>query len=123
MSRLAAFAAVIVAAVGLSTTTAGASLPPPDESTTTAAVAPTTTAEVAPATTAAASSATTAPAAQRGSAGTVDITKDEDEAWSVRRIATTVGIAVVVLAVLGYVYGRVRSHHRPASSALATTSD
>ena len=121
MSRLAAFAAVIVAIVGLSTTTAGASLPPPDESTTT--VAATTTAEVAPATTAVASTATTAPAAERGSAGTVDITKDEDETWSVRRIATTVGIAVVVLAVAGYVYGRVRSHHRPASSALATTSD
>ena len=120
MSRLAAFAAVIVAIVGLSTTTAGASLPPPpDESSTTVAA---TTAEVASATTAA-STAPTAPAAARGAAGTVDITKDEDETWSVRRIATTVGIAVVVLAVAGYVYGRVRSHHRPASSALATTSD
>jgi len=122
MSRLAASVAVIAAAIGLSATGVQSSVPPPDQSTTTAALAPATTAEAASATTAP-PTASTLPVAERGSAGAVDITKDEDEAWSVRRIATTVGIVVVVLAVAGYVYGRVRSHRPPASSALATTSD
>jgi uncharacterized membrane protein YczE len=65
----------------------------------------------------------TAPVAERGGASAVDITKAEDEAWTVRRIATTVGVVVVALAIAGYVYGRVRSHHRPASSSLVRTSE
>jgi hypothetical protein len=120
MSRLAAFAAVVAVFVGLSAAGAQATVPPPSE--------PATTAQEAPATSTAAAgtagtSVPTAPVAERGGASAVDITKAEDEAWTVRRIATTVGVVVVALAIAGYVYGRVRSHHRPASSSLVRTTE
>ena len=49
---------------------------------------------------------------------------DDDDSWSVRSIATVAVVSVVLLAIAGFVYGRVRSH-RPStatSSALATTT-
>lgn len=123
MSRLAALVAVLTAVVGLGATTVEASVPPPSDPATTVpgeTVAPATTV-VAPATTAG-PTATTAPVAERTGAGRVDVAKDDDEGWDLRRIATVVAITVVVLALAGFVYGRVRSSRRPVTSReLATT--
>jgi len=85
---------------------------PPGESTVPASSAPAST-----------TPATTDNVPSRSGTGGVDVVKGDNETWSVRRIATTVGIAVVVLAIAGFIYGRVRSSRKPPSSALVTTSE
>lgn len=126
MSRLAVLVAVaaVTAVVGLGASAVEATLPPPSDPATTVpgeTVAPTTTV-AAPATTVG-PTATTAPVAERTGAGLVDVAKDDDEGWDLRRIATVVAITVVVLALAGFVYGRVRSARRPVTSReLATTA-
>ena len=62
----------------------------------------------------------TAPPRGGATAGTT--AKPADEEWSIRRIATTVGSFVLGLALLGFVYGRIRSAS-PRRPPLAPTSD
>ena len=62
----------------------------------------------------------TAPPRGGATAGTT--AKPADEEWSIRRIATTVGTFVLGLALLGFVYGRIRSA-APRRPPLAPTSD
>ncbi len=62
----------------------------------------------------------TAPPRGGATAGTT--AKPGDEEWSIRRIATTVGSFVLGLALLGFVYGRIRSA-APRRPPLAPTSD
>jgi hypothetical protein len=62
----------------------------------------------------------TAPPRGGATAGTT--AKPGDEEWSIRRIATTVGSFVLGLALLGFVYGRIRSAS-PRRPPLAPTSD
>jgi hypothetical protein len=58
----------------------------------------------------------------RGGAMAGTTAKPGDEEWSIRRIATTVGSVVLGLALLGFVYGRIRSA-APRRPPLAPTSD
>ena len=82
--------------------------------------APTTTAETPPTIV---GPVLTAPARGGAPAGTT--AKPADDEWSIRQIATTVGIIVAALAVIGFVYGRIRSAtpRRPDTASLARTSD
>jgi hypothetical protein len=61
-------------------------------------------------------------APRRGGATAGTTAKPADEDWSVRRIVTTIGSFVVGLALLGFVYGRIRST-TPRRPPLAPTSD
>jgi hypothetical protein len=63
----------------------------------------------------------TAPPRGGATAGTT--AKPADEDWSIRRIATTVGSFVLGLALLGFVYGRIRSTSPRRPPPLAPTSD
>jgi hypothetical protein len=63
----------------------------------------------------------TAPPRGGATAGTT--AKPADEEWSIRRIATTVGSFVLGLALLGFVYGRIRSASPRRPPPLAPTSD
>jgi hypothetical protein len=63
----------------------------------------------------------TAPPRGGATAGTT--AKPADDEWSIRRIATTVGSFVLGLALLGFVYGRIRSTSRRRPPPLAPTSD
>jgi hypothetical protein len=63
----------------------------------------------------------TAPPRGGATAGTT--AKPADEEWSIRRIATTVGSFVLGLALLGFVYGRIRSTTPRRPPPLAPTSD
>jgi hypothetical protein len=57
----------------------------------------------------------------RGGAAPGTTAKPADEGWPFRRIGTIVGLLVLGLALLGFVYGRIRSHSpRPP---LAPTTD
>ncbi|MET0143847.1 MAG: hypothetical protein ABW328_03550 [Ilumatobacteraceae bacterium] len=47
--------------------------------------------------------------ATRGGSAAGSVAKPNDAGWSVQQLATTTAIGVAVLAVLGFVYGRVRS--------------
>jgi hypothetical protein len=58
----------------------------------------------------------------RGGAAAGTTAKPGEETWSIRRIVTTVGAFVVGLALLGFVYGRIRST-TPRRPPLAPTSD
>jgi hypothetical protein len=58
----------------------------------------------------------------RGGAEAGTTAKPGDEDWSIRRIATTVGVTVAGLALLGFVYGRIRSTS-PRRPPLAPMSD
>lgn len=124
MSRRAVLLAVVAAVLGVSSASVQATppTPPPPVVITTAppTLAPPAT-TIPPASTS--TPATTAPATTSTTPERARVIGDDDS-WSVRRIATIIGISVVVLAITGFVYGRVRSH-RPAtatSSALATTA-
>src|SRR5262245_26407027 len=63
----------------------------------------------------------TAPPRGGATAGTT--AKPADEEWPIRRIATTVGSFVLGLALLGFVYGRIRSTSPRRPPPLAPTSD
>ena len=119
MSRLVA-AAVATLVIGLGTA-AGSTVATAEE-----AAPPTTvpgTAVVAVTPTAAVPAATT-PLPARAGTEAVDVTKDDEEVWSPRRIGITVGLVVVGLAAAGFVYGRIRSSpRRSSSSALVASSD
>lgn len=90
-------------------------------------VAPTT---VPATTTPATTTATTTPlivgpvvtAPPRGGAPAGTTTKPADDEWTLRQVGTTVGIIVAALAVMGFVYGRIRST-TPRRTTLARTSD
>ncbi len=49
------------------------------------------------------------PAGSRGGASEGSVVKPKHETWGVRRMVTTTALAVVALAAIGYVYGKVRS--------------
>ncbi len=53
--------------------------------------------------------ATVPPAGSRGGATEGSVVKPTHETWTVERIVVTTGLAVVALAALGYVYGKLRS--------------
>jgi hypothetical protein len=52
---------------------------------------------------------TVPPAGSRGGADEGSVVKPAHETWSVRRIVTTTALAVIALAAIGYVYGKLRS--------------
>jgi hypothetical protein len=58
---------------------------------------------------AAAVATTLPPAGSRGGTNEGSVVKPTHETWSVRRIVTTTALAVIALAAMGYVYGKVRS--------------
>jgi hypothetical protein len=62
----------------------------------------------------------TAPPRGGATAGTT--AKPADDEWPIRQIVTTVGAFVLGLALLGFVYGRIRSTS-PRRPPLAPTSD
>ena len=99
-----------VTALGTLLGAAGANaqtVPPP---TAAPIVVPGTTVPGAAATPAPAAVATTVPpAGSRGGSIEGGVVKPTHETWSVRRIATTTALAVIALAAIGYVYGKVRS--------------
>ena len=76
------------------------SVPPP---TVAPVVVPATTVPAAPVAT------TVPPAGSRGGASEGSVVKPTHETWSVRRIVTTTALAIIALAAIGYVYGKVRS--------------
>ena len=88
---------------------------------------PTTVVADAPPTTVAADTgagpATPVPTIPRAGSAIGGLDKRPPTPWSIRRIATTVGLTVAGLAVLGHLYGRLRSigPRRPKSTALART--
>lgn len=57
----------------------------------------------------------------RGGAAPGTTAKPADEGWPFRRIGTTVGLIVAGLALLGFVYGRIRS--TPPRPPLAPSAD
>jgi hypothetical protein len=52
---------------------------------------------------------TVPPAGSRGGASEGSVVKPTHEAWGVRRIVTTTVLAIIALAAIGYVYGKLRS--------------
>jgi hypothetical protein len=58
----------------------------------------------------------------RGGAPAGSTAKPSDEEWTLRQVLTTVGIIVGSLAVVGFVYGRIRSM-TPRGPGLAPTAD
>jgi hypothetical protein len=58
----------------------------------------------------------------RGGAPAGSTAKPSDEEWTLRQVLTTVGVIVGSLAVLGFVYGRIRSM-TPRSPGLAPMAD
>jgi hypothetical protein len=120
MSRFAAIA-VATLVIGLGTTVLGRTVTAAEEAAPPTTVPATAVATVAPTT---AVPAVTTPLPARAGTETVDVTKDDDEVWSPRRIGITVGLVVVGLAAAGFVYGRIRSSpRRSSSSALVASSD
>ena len=61
----------------------------------------------------------------RGGAPAGTTTKPADDEWTLRQVGTTVGIIVAALAVIGFVYGRIRSTtpRRADATRLARMSD
>jgi hypothetical protein len=109
---------VLLLVVGAAAAGRAGAAPPPAAPTT----VPTTTAV---ATTVAGSPAFSGPvvtAPLRGGAPTGTTAKPADELWSIRQIVTTVGSFVLGLALLGFVYGRIRST-APRRNQLARTPE
>jgi phosphate-selective porin len=111
----------VVLLLGISATSAAGATGPTEP------VAPTT---VPATTTPATTTSTTTPlivgpvitAPPRGGAPAGTTSKPADEEWTLRQVGTTVGIIVAALAVMGFIYGRIRST-TPRRTTLARTSD
>jgi heme A synthase len=122
-ARLGILVAGIVVVLAAGAASAGGAAGPAEP------VAPTTVAPTTvPATTAATTTTTPAivgpvlTAPPRGGAPAGTTAKPADEEWTLRQVGTTVGIIVAALALIGFVYGRIRST-TPRSTVLARTSD